>query len=137
MSMTRLLLLVFALAVLASPADAQGADVQVLNRRVEQLERRIAELERRLQTFEASPQPPRLDATRAASGDWKQLGNWRRLRQGMTMDDVSTLLGQPDRVKVVVLTEWTYGRFPDGGSVIFDAQSQKVIGWTEPRREDR
>jgi hypothetical protein len=55
----------------------------------------------------------------------------------MTMDDVSTLLGQPDRVKVVVLTEWTYGSSPDGGSVTFDAQSQKVIGWAEPRLQDQ
>jgi hypothetical protein len=137
MRMTLLALLVFATAFPASAAHAQESDVRVLNRRVEQLERRVAELERCSQALEASPQSTRRDPTSSAPGDWKQLGNWRRLRRGMTMDDVGTLLGQPDRVKVVVLTEWTYGSYPDDGSVTFDAQSQRVIGWSEPRRSDQ
>ena len=112
MSMTRLLLLPFALAFWGAPAKAQDSEAQTLTRRVEQLERRVAELERRLQAFEASPQPARLDATRPAPGDWKQLGNWRRLRQGMTMDDVKTLLGQPDRVEVV-----GFARFESGAAL--------------------
>jgi hypothetical protein len=134
MSMTRLLLLPFALALWVAPAKAQESEVQVLNRRVEQLERRVAELERRLQAVDASPQPTRLDATRSAPGDWKEIGNWRRLRQGMTMDEVSALLGQPDRVDVSGFAWWTYGTGSDGGSVTFDARSQKVTAWSEPRR---
>lgn len=134
MSMTRLLLLSIALAFGVTRAEAQEPDVQTLSRRVEQLERRVAELERRSQASEASARPPRVDATRSAPGDWTQLRNWRRLRKGMTMDDVSTLLGQPDRVDVVGLTLWTYGSVADDASVTFDAHSQ-VMGWSEPRRE--
>ena len=54
MSMTRLLLLPFALAFWGAPAKAQNSEAQALTRRVEQLERRVAELERRLQTSTAA-----------------------------------------------------------------------------------
>jgi hypothetical protein len=135
MSMTRLLLLPVALAFWATPAKTQESEVQVLNRRVEQLERRVAELERRLQALDASPQAPRLDAPRPAPGDWKQIGNWRRLRKGMTMDEVSALLGQPDRVDAIGFTTWTYGTVFAGGNVLFDERSQKVTAWSEPHRE--
>ena len=134
MSMTRLPFLVLALAFWSTPMKAQEPDTLALNRRVEQLERRVEDLERRVRALEAPSQRLQADTARPASGDWKEVGNWRRLRQGMTMADVSTLLGQPDRVDAMsVVIIWYYGD-ASGGTVTFDAQSQHVTGWSEPHR---
>jgi hypothetical protein len=137
MSMPRTLFLVLALSFGVRPVQAQDSAVEVLSQRVEKLEHQVAELELRLRALEAPAQPARVDATRAAAGDWKQLANWRRLRQGMTMDDVTMLLGQPDRVNASsYLVLWYYGDI-SGGSITFDARSQKASGWSEPQGEPR
>lgn len=129
----RILLLPLALILCANSAKAQQSEVQRLSQRVERLERRVVELERRLQSVEPAP-TVQSNAPRAASGDWKQIDNWRRLRKGMTMEDVSNLLGRPDRVDASVLTHWSYGEIADDARVTFDPQ-QRVMGWSEPRRQ--
>ena len=134
MSMTRLPFLVLALAFWSTPMKAQEPDTVALSRRVEQMERRVEDLERRVRALEAPSQPLQADTARPPSGDWKQVGNWRRLRQGMTMTDVNSVLGQPDRVDAMpALIIWYYGDL-SGGTVTFDAESQHVTGWSEPRR---
>ena len=135
MPSTRLVFLALALTVWATPAKAQQSEIQVLSQRVQQLEHQVAELENRVRALEGTPQTPKTEGARPASGDWKQIGNWRRLRQGMTMDDASSILGQPGRVEAnVVVISWYYGEFADG-SVTFDPRSQKVTGWSEPRSQ--
>jgi hypothetical protein len=116
----------------ATTAKAQTPDAQSLDQRVEQLERRVAELERRLQAAEAAPQRPSAAASSVGSGNWKELASWRRLRQGMDMEDVRRLLGEPSRIVVIGDTLWFYG---DYANVTFDGQSQKLSGWSEPRGE--
>ena len=136
MSITRLLFLACALTVGAVPARPQGSDPKLLSDRVAELERQVAALERRLRALEPPSQRAHDDTPGKAPGDWKQLANWRRLRHGMTMDEVTTALGQPDRVDATTyLVIWHYGEL-SGGSVSFD-QGSKVSGWSEPRREQR
>lgn len=51
---------------------------------------------------------------------------WRKLRKGMRMDAVRSILGEPDRVESIVYTWWYYG----SGRVLFDGD--EVASWSEP-----
>ncbi len=51
---------------------------------------------------------------------------WRKLRKGMQMDAVRSILGEPDRVESIVYTWWYYG----SGRVLFDGEL--VNSWSEP-----
>lgn len=53
--------------------------------------------------------------------------NWRRLKVGMSQAEVSSTLGEPQRVSVQILTFWYYGT----GNVYFDRQGS-LMGWAEP-----
>ena len=65
------------------------------------------------------------------SAKWRDVQNWRRLRRGMTMDEVRALLGEPERVQALggVITHWYWD---SGADVSFDA-SDKLESWSEPR----
>lgn len=47
------------------------------------------------------------------------------------MDQVRDLLGEPHRVSALGLITWYY---PGDGSLIYDPESKKLGGWTEPKR---
>jgi outer membrane protein assembly factor BamE (lipoprotein component of BamABCDE complex) len=53
--------------------------------------------------------------------------NWRRLKVGMSEAEVSSTLGEPQRVSVQILIIWYYGT----GNVYFD-RNGSLMGWTEP-----
>jgi SmpA / OmlA family len=94
--------------------------VQKLEEAVRVLERRVAILEDELRE-ETAPTP-------VASGT----ANWRKLRNGMSQEDVEQLLGSPSKVDANLYSiAWYYG-YPSGGRVQFDARSRKVEGWNEP-----
>lgn len=60
---------------------------------------------------------------------WKEKSRWRQLRQGMTLQEVSNLLGEPERVaKTEFFTMWYWGML---GNAEFDT-SGKLNRWTEP-----
>jgi len=122
--------LLAALAVASIPAVAAGQDTSTasLLRRIELLERANADLEQRVRDLEALiRREPSRDQQVAGSGDWRDISNWRRLRQGMKPDQVRALLGEPERVEAGGVTFWrwanSYVSFMDG----------KVYGWSEPR----
>ena len=122
--------LLAALAVASIPAVAAGQDTSTasLLRRIELLERANADLEQRVRDLEALiRREPSRDQQVAVSGDWRDISNWRRLRQGMKPDQVRALLGEPERVEAGGVTFWrwanSYVSFMDG----------KVYGWSEPR----
>ena len=122
--------LLAALAVASIPAVAAGQDTSTasLLRRIELLERANADLEQRVRDLEALiRREPSRDRQVAGSGDWRDISNWRRLRQGMKPDQVRALLGEPERVEAGGVTFWrwanSYVSFMDG----------KVYGWSEPR----
>lgn len=80
-------------------ASGQQSSPDDLARRVAALERRNDDLEKRLRVLEsrlnpASPAP----AAEPRSGDWHSLAYWRRLKRGMSYEEVRSLLGEPDQV---------------------------------------
>ena len=122
--------LLAALAAASIPAVTTGQDTSAasLLRRIELLEgantdltRRVGELEAAIKSASSQGQPI------PTSTKWRDLANWRQLRQGMKPDQVRALLGEPERVDAGGVTFWhwanAYVSFMDG----------KVYGWSEPR----
>jgi len=120
-----------ALTTASAPAvaAAQNTRADTLLRQIDLLERRTTELERRVRELEAlikvEPSPDRRAST---SPNWRDVQNWRRLRIGMTTDEVRALLGDPERVEGGPLTYWYW----TDARVYFIAS--KLEGWSEPRR---
>ena len=129
--------LLTAIAASSIPAAAAGqaASADSLLRRIEVLERKTTDLEQRVRELEALIRiEPSQSRPIPESSQWRDLQNWRRLRRGMTMDQVRTLLGEPERVTAD--TPWTYWFWERSGraNVRFDSRSEKVEGWSEPGR---
>lgn len=60
------------------------------------------------------------------------ISSWRRLSNGMSMDQVRNLMGEPWKVtNYGIFTIWDYGKFPNSGTVDFDKYG-RVSGWSEP-----
>ena len=114
------------------PAVAVGQSTfsDSLRRQVVLLERRTTDLEQRVLELEAliKVERPR-DRRSSTSPNWRDVQNWRRLRQGMTEDEVRALLGEPDRVQAGGVTFWYW---TDAANVYFI--SGKLEGWSEPSR---
>ena len=105
-----------------------------LERRISQVEDKTTALERRISQLEAkigseeTKGPPI-----AAKEDWRDKSKWRSLKKNMTMGEVKRLLGEPEQVTVDALSIYLYwGKYPSGGQVTFDADTEKVYGWREP-----
>ena len=115
-------------------ASGQSRSSDSLVERIAFLELKTIELERRIQELETliTTAPPH-DAPARAAANWREKANWRRLRRGMTMDQVRTIIGEPDKVDVIYSrTSWTWGEFPDDATVSF--HDDRLAGWTEPGR---
>ena len=129
--------LLAALAAASKPVVAAGQDTSTasLIRRIEILERATADLDRRVGALEAViKSAPSQGQPIPASTKWRELANWRRLREGMQMDEVRALLGEPDRIEGGPITFWYW---VDANAHIYasvDFESGGVSGWTEPRR---
>lgn len=122
-----------ACTLLATPSFAFSQEVttNALARRVEQLEKMNADLERRVRELEAAIKSvPVQSRANPATTRWKEIANWRRLREEMNMDEVRVLLGEPERVEGGGITFW---RWADG-QVTF--VSGKVSNWKEPTFRD-
>jgi outer membrane protein assembly factor BamE (lipoprotein component of BamABCDE complex) len=89
---------------------------QSLERRVTALENRVTQLERGSQQSQHPTTP-------------QSTNPWRSLQNGMTMDQVRGLLGEPTRVLNfgIAGTNWNY----DSGMVSF-GRDNRVDGWREP-----
>ena len=137
--MTGILRATLLVALLFSPiptvAVAQNATVDSLLRRIDRLERTTSDLERRVRELEAliTAEPSRAQSV-PSSQKWQDVQNWRRLRQGMTMDEVRVFLGEPEKVDVMGSTTYWYWNYPVGAQVYFDSRSGRLQGWSEPRR---
>jgi len=129
--------LLAALAAASKPVVAAGQDTSTarLIRRIEILERATADLDRRVGALEAViKSAPSQGQSIPSSTKWQDLANWRRLREGMKMDEVRALLGEPDRVEGGPITFWYW---VDANAHVYakvDFESGKVMGWTEPRQ---
>jgi hypothetical protein len=123
------LLAAFVAASIPAVASGQDTSTDSLLRRIELLERANTDLERRVRELESliKSEPSKARPV-PASTRWRDLANWRQLRQGMTMDEVRELLGEPERVDAGPVTYW---RWADA-DVFF--MSGKLEGWSEPKR---
>lgn len=133
--MFRCLFVTSALAAsLPAVAYAQGAPNDSLSRRIDVLERRLLELEQRIRDLETIvASGPSRAQNAPVSSQSRDLANWRRLRTNMTMDQVRDVLGEPERVdNLGTVTLWHWESI--GASVTFGNRSNKVTGWSEPRR---
>jgi hypothetical protein len=120
-----------AFATLSVPAlaEAQASATDSLLARIDLLERRTSDLEQRVRELEALiRREPSRDRQAQEAPNWRDISNWRRLRQGMTPDQVRALLGEPERVDAGAITFWHW----NGASVHF--MRGRVEGWSEPRR---
>jgi outer membrane protein assembly factor BamE (lipoprotein component of BamABCDE complex) len=94
--------------------------------RIAKLEETVRVLEERVVALEIQL---RAAATLTANDPAK--ANWRKLRNGMSGEDVRRLLGSPSRIdNFGNFTIWHYGD-PSRAEVKFD-KSLKVAGWREP-----
>lgn len=116
-------------------ALAQKAAIDSVLLRVQQLERTTVQLEQRVIKLEALIRnEPSRGLPASPTSDVRNIQNWRRLRLQMTMDEVRTLLGEPDRVDVLgPFTTWQWD-YPTGGRVSFDSESGRLNSWSEPSR---
>jgi hypothetical protein len=108
-----------------SPLTAQQADPSDLAKRVAELERRIE----RLESLFKEGGEARTEGIPSAYG-WQNKKNWRRLRVGMTEDEVKASLGEPTKIITGVRTLWYYPNIYCG-YVSFDNDGQ-LTGWNEP-----
>jgi len=115
-------------------AFSQSPSAEQLLARVRQLERRVDELEQRLRRIESQKESQPATETRAPTGNWRDIDNWRRLKIGMTMNQVSDILGRPEKVDAGLSLIFWYWGYPSGGEVFFDNDTNKVRGWSEPSR---
>lgn len=127
------LLAAWAAASMPVVAAGQATSADSLLRRIELLERANTGLDQRVRALEAliAVEPSRAQPV-PESAKWQNLANWRRLRRGMTMDEVRALLGEPERVDANAWNTFWYWASPGGPDVYFDSQSSKLDGWSEP-----
>lgn len=95
---------------------------------VDSLRSRVADLERRVDALEAFLREEPWRSRAVVSADAQGITSWRRLRRGMTMDQVRTVLGEPENV--TAMPSSTIWQYPSVGSVSFRAD--RVEGWSEP-----
>lgn len=127
--------LLAALVAASSPAVAEGQQqssdslvhrIVLLESRAAELEQRVRELEALIKAEQSRPRPA------PVSANWRDLANWRRLRRGMTEDQVRAILGEPEGVNVMsIRTTWTWNGPSEFAELYFD--NDKLAGWSEPR----
>jgi len=85
------------------------------------IDKRLDDLERRVKALESVHQPTQQTPSAARSA-------WRQLAEGMSREQVRTLLGEPDRIEGGAIERW---QWKSGGFVTF--LQGRVDHWSEPR----
>ena len=113
------ILIVFLLVCVLN-VESQDEKIRELEKRIELLETRISELERVLVGELLSEGPV---------GKSEEISAWRKLRRGMSREEVKRLLGEAENISVSAYAEiWRYER---GGFAWFNANGQ-LDSWDEP-----
>jgi hypothetical protein len=111
-------LLTFSSAAMSSDSD-----------RITQLEKEVQDLKIRLTSLELPPNKTNANNKPTVSAEgWKNLANWRSLKNGMTYDEVRATLGEPARIAGGNIAFWYY---PNRSDVTF--YQDRVHSWSEPR----
>ena len=97
--------------------------------RITQLEKEVQELKQRLTKLEV-PQNASINQQKSilSSEGWKSLASWRSLKNGMSYDEVRSILGEPTRIDGGTIARWYYS---NQGIVFFFRD--KLDRWEEPR----
>ena len=144
-SLNKMLLIMF--MFYAVPRIAYGADAEIdeLRNRIEYLEKKVEAMNQTLIKMMAildssssvsigRPTVPPSISLPTVTPDrlkWEDKQNWRKLRSGMSKDEVTDLLGEPDRIdKFPSFEVWSYGDY-GSGFVHFSSQG-KAESWSEP-----
>jgi hypothetical protein len=135
-SLSKMLLIVF--MFYAIPRLAYGDDAQILElrNRIEYLEKKVETMNQTLikmmAILDSSSSVSRVQQSVTPNQlKWEDKQNWRKLRTGMSKNEVTDLLGEPDRIdKFTSFEVWQYG-YPGGGNVHFSSK-EKIESWSEP-----
>ncbi len=124
---TVIIIIVFFTVSTASYASETARDEEIL-----MLRQKIVELENKIKEMEATiAKYIEQDKSLEESGyGWQNKKNWRKLKTGMSPEEVLALLGEPIKIIDGVKTLWYY---PDiyRGYVSFDDKGS-LTGWHEP-----
>jgi hypothetical protein len=121
---TALALLLCSLAFqVNAQSGATDERIRLLEAQILQLNGRVSALEGMLNQAKANQKP-------IVTGEgWRSKANWRKLKRGMSEDNVRALLGEAERIEGGNIARWIY---PNYGDVVFYG-NQGVFQWNEPR----
>ncbi len=133
-SLSKMLLIMFMFYAIPLIAYGDDAEIKDLRNRIEYLEKKVEAMDQTLTKMmailNASPSVSR--SQQSVTPDqlkWKDKQNWRRLRSGMSKDEVTDVLGEPDNIDKFPSWEvWRYGY----AEVQFSS-AEKLDSWHEPR----
>ncbi len=121
-------LLVCVLNVNGKDVNGQEGRLQELEKRIEGLEMRILILEKTISGLLSSEKVGQVSESKPIGKPWEDITVWRKLKRGMSKQEVTRLLGEAHRIDVYsTFEEWHYDM---GGHISFD--SGKVSSWREP-----
>jgi uncharacterized coiled-coil protein SlyX len=110
----------------------QNPTTNDLEKRISSIEKRITILENQLSELRSELAKLKSQLKEQPSKTTTEKQNWRRLKLGMSMSEVKSLLGELDNVSGGPLTTWEYkGPGLSRGFVIFDSNG-KLLQWREP-----
>lgn len=116
---------------LLAKLSEQQAQLSVLQKTVGELNERVARLEREARELRQLPSQSQASPQRAIPAS---LDAWRRLEEGMTREQVRSLLGEPLRIVKPHFEYWYYG---SGECPNVKFSSSEVVGWCEPEWTSR
>ncbi len=122
---TIVIILSVSLTSIIPPLSAYETENILLRQKIAELESRIEYLEALLKVYRG-PDGVKDDPEYG----WQNTKNWRKLKRGMTEEQVQFILGEPIKSIQGVRTLWYYPSIYRG-YVSFDDKGQ-VIGWMEP-----
>ena len=106
--------------------NAQSSSSTDLHNKISELSGRLSQLEKRVDKLESQI---RSGGTQSTKGDSSEKNNWRKLRKGMTKNEVTAILGEPRNITVYRYSEvWRY----QGMSKVEFDNNGRVTSWSEP-----
>lgn len=130
------LLLVLMMVPIVDCFGGESDRIELLEQRIESLEKKLAVVMKQLsQVQKKLGDKETVSGAEQGTSRPGDLAKWRKLRKGMSKDQVEALLGHADRREVIPRGPemWYYGTNEGTpGAVAFDAK-EKIEEWFEPK----